>query len=257
MLDKITRLLAQKAREAGQGVRGTSAFLRDWRQIKKLAPQQPDFPIIDYYPVLTDRYVESGNLTHHYFDQDLTMAQRIFQNKPTQHVDIGSRIDGFVAHVATFRPIELFDIRPLNRPISNVTFRQVDFMQLPDELIEYTDSISSLHVIEHFGLGRYGDPLDVNGHLKALDNIYRVLKPGGRFYFSTPVSTRQGIVFNAHRVFRVDYLVRLFEQRYAIDNFWLIDDSNTLRSGLNYHSEAARQSFGCSFGCGMFELVKK
>lgn len=257
MLDKITRLLAQKAREAGQGVRGTSAFLRDWQQIKKLAPQQPDFPIIDYYPVLTDRYVESGNLTHHYFDQDLTMAQRIFQNKPAQHVDIGSRIDGFVAHVATFRPIELFDIRPLNRPISNVTFRQVDFMQLPDELIEYTDSISSLHVIEHFGLGRYGDPLDVNGHLKALDNIYRVLKPGGRFYFSTPVSTRQGIVFNAHRVFRVDYLVRLFEQRYAIDNFWLIDDSNTLRSGLNYHSEAARQSFGCSFGCGMFELVKK
>jgi SAM-dependent methyltransferase len=257
MLDKITRLLAQKAREAGQGVRGTSAFVRDWQQIRKLALQQPDFPVIDYYPVLTDRYVESGNLTHHYFDQDLTMAQRIFQNNPAQHVDIGSRIDGFVAHVATFRPIELFDIRPLNRSISNVTFRQVDFMQLPDELIEYTDSISSLHVIEHFGLGRYGDPLDVNGHLKALDNIYRVLKPGGRFYFSTPVSTRQGIVFNAHRVFQVDYLVRLFEQRYAIENFWLIDDNNTLRSGLNYRSEAAHQSFGCSFGCGMFELIKK
>lgn len=78
MLDKINRLLAQKAREAGQSVRGVSAFVRDRQQIIKMAPQQPDFPVIDYYPVLTDRYVESGQLTHHYFDQDLTMAQRIF-----------------------------------------------------------------------------------------------------------------------------------------------------------------------------------
>ena len=257
MLHKINRLLAQKIRSAGQSVQGTSSFLRDLNQIRGQVHRQPDFPVIDYYPVLSDRYVESGNLTHHYFDQDLTMAQRIFKNQPKLHVDIGSRIDGFVAHVASFRPVELFDIRPLTRPIPNVTFRQVDFMQLPDELIGYTDSISSLHVIEHFGLGRYGDPIDVQGHLKALDNIYRVLKPGGRFYFSVPVSTRQGIVFNAHRVFRVDYLVQLLEQRYTIDQFWLIDDSNTLRYGLDYRSAAATQSFGCSFGCGMFELIKQ
>ena len=224
---------------------------------RQLVPQQPDFPIVDYYPVLTDRYVDSGQLAHHYFDQDLLMAQRIFANNPQQHVDIGSRIDGFVAHVASFRPIELFDIRPLTRPIPNVSFRQVDFMQLPDELINYTDSISSLHVIEHFGLGRYGDPLDARGHLKALDNIYRVLKPGGRFYFSVPVSQQQGIVFNAHRVFRVDYLVALLGERYTIDNFWLIDDTNTLRHNVDYRSAEAARSFGCTFGCGLFELVKR
>ncbi|GAB3941772.1 hypothetical protein GCM10028805_05470 [Spirosoma harenae] len=257
MLNKINRLLSQKLRDAGHSVQGTSSFLRDLNQIRSQVDKQPDFPIIDYYPVLSDRYVESGQLTHHYFDQDLIIAQRIFKNAPKQHVDIGSRIDGFVAHVASFRPIELFDIRPLTRPIPNVTFRQVDFMHLPDELIEYTDSISSLHVIEHFGLGRYGDPIDVQGHLKALDNIYRVLKPGGRFYFSVPVSTKQGIVFNAHRVFRVDYLVKMLSERYSIDQFWLIDDKDNVHYDLDYYSPEAAQSFGCSFGCGMFELRKK
>lgn len=183
------------------------------------------------------------------------MAQRVFQNKPERHVDLGSRVDGFVSHVAAFRSIEVLDIRPIERPITNVIFRQADLMQLPKELINYTDSISSLHVVEHFGLGRYGDPIDVNGHTKALDNLYLILRQGGKFYFSVPVG-QQGILFNAHRLFNVDYLVRLLEKRYRIDYFYLIDDTDKLHHNLDAHSPEASTSFGCKFGCALFELTK-
>jgi SAM-dependent methyltransferase len=252
---KVSKLLVSKFKGTVLRVNATFSFANDLQKIKKQLPEQPDFPITGYYPFLLDKYVESGQFVHHYSWQDLLIAQRIFQNNPTRHVDIGSRVDGFVCHVAAFRQIEILDIRPLKRNLPNVNFRQADLMQLPNELIEYTDSISSLHVIEHFGLGRYGDPIDVNGHFKALDNIYRILKKGGKFYFSVPVG-KQGIMFNAHRTFAVDYLVRLLEKRYSIDRFWLIDDRDQLFTDKDIYSAEAAKSFGCSFGCGLFELTK-
>ena len=56
-------------------------------------------------------------------------------------------------------------------------------MQLDDSFIEYCDSISSLHAIEHFGLGRYGDPIDYYGHIKAISNITKMLKKMGPYTF--------------------------------------------------------------------------
>ena len=91
-------------------------------------------------------------------------------------------------------------------------------MNIPSSLTNYTDSLSSLNVIEHFGLGRYGDPIDVDGHLKGLQNMHKVLKQGGKFYFSTPIGP-QRIEFNAHRVFSMTYLLQIFEPLYHIDYF--------------------------------------
>jgi hypothetical protein len=72
------------------------------------------FPFGKTYPVLTQRFSESGCIDAHYFYQDLLIAKRVFLNAPSLHVDVGSSIDGFVAHVASFRPIEVVDIRPLS-----------------------------------------------------------------------------------------------------------------------------------------------
>jgi hypothetical protein len=105
------------------------------------------------------------------FTRDLYVARLVNLAMPKKHLDIGSRTDGFVAHVASFREIELIDIRVINSNIKNVVFRQANLMELPPDLIDYCDSISSLHAIEHFGLGRYGDPIDYFGHLKAINNI--------------------------------------------------------------------------------------
>lgn len=256
MIHKLSKALRSRYKHATLRLKGSVSFVQDLQTFRRQIPERPEFPIHAYFPFILDKYESSGQFCHHYFDQDLLMAQCIFANRPERHVDIGSRVDGFVAHVAAFRPIEVLDIRPLDRYIPNVEFRQADLMQLPDELIEYTDSLSSLHVIEHFGLGRYGDPIDVHGHLKALDNLYRIIKPGGKFYFSVPIG-KQGVYFNAHRVFAVNYLIELLEQRYTIDHFHYIDDTNTLHRNVDPRQPAAATNFGCGYGCGLFELTKR
>ena len=120
----------------------------------------------------------------HYFHQDLLVARGIYEADPRRHIDIGSRTDGFVAHVAVFRGIEILDIRQLSSEVENVRFRRADLMELPADLVQCTDSLSSLHALEHFGLGRYGDPVDIEGHVKALGNMHHMLERKGTLYLS-------------------------------------------------------------------------
>jgi len=238
-----------------KNIAGFPLYFRDYFQFRKKSKRNSDFHFGKIYPILTDKNNLSGNLADHYFYQDLLVANKIFENKPVKHVDIGSRIDGFVAHIASFREIEVFDIRPLDVSIKNIKFRRVDFMKPNSGLIDYTDSISCLHSLEHFGLGRYGDPLEVSGHLRGLESIYSVLKKGGKFYFSSPIGP-QRIEFNAHRVFSISYLLLNFQGKYTIDSFSYIDDKKKLHENADLTTENIRTNFGCIFGCGIFEMTK-
>jgi len=96
-----------------------------------------------------------------------------------------------------------------------------------DGLVEYCDSLSCLHAIEHFGLGRYGDPVNYDVYLLGLNNLYCILKKGGKLYFSVPIGP-QRIEFNAHRIFSISYLLELFDGKYHIDSFSLVDDQGHL-----------------------------
>jgi hypothetical protein len=152
------------------------------------------------FMILRDYDDTAGVSSGHYFHQDLLVAHLINEHKPKRHLDIGSRIDGFVAHVASFRKIEVIDVRPLEpSEHSNIHFIQADITQLQD--MEKTDSLSCLHVIEHFGLGRYTDPIDVDGHLKGITNLLKLVEKNGRLYLSFPIGIRDEVHFNAHRVF--------------------------------------------------------
>jgi SAM-dependent methyltransferase len=204
---------------------------------------------------LEERVGPSGDVSGHYFHQDLLVANRIYINNPHKHVDIGSRIDGFVAHVASFREIEVFDIRTLETDVKNILFRKEDFMNEIFDLKEYCDSISSLHAIEHFGLGRYGDKVDYYGHLKGLSNIYKMLKEEGTFYFSVPIGT-QRIEFNAHRVFSLRYLIQIFEDKFEIVKFSYVNDEGELKKNAKLDSANIEKNFSCEYGCGIFELKK-
>jgi SAM-dependent methyltransferase len=239
-----------------QNMRGLGWFWANYRAFKRKAGSNPAFPIRSFYVLLGDRKDSSGSAKGHYFHQDLLVAQRIFANNPARHVDIGSRVDGFVAHVASFRPIEVFDIRPLADLINNVQFTQADLMQLDEQLVGYTDSLSCLHTIEHFGLGRYGDPIDPNGYLKGLQNLGRILQSGGTFYFSTPIGP-QRTEFNAHRVFSVAYLLELFRPDYELLHVSYVDDKGDLHRHINLTEVSIQSNFGCRYGCGIFELRKK
>ncbi len=236
-------------------MKGWPYFKRDLRELKKQLQNNPDFKIEILYPVLRERFETNGDLKNHYFHEDLLVARRVFENKPRKHVDVGSRVDGFVAHVASFREIEVFDIRPQQAVVKNMRFVTTDFMNVPSTLYEYTDSLSSLNVIEHFGLGRYGDPIDVNGHLKGLENMHKVLKKGGKFYFSTPIGP-QRIEFNAHRVFSLEYLLKIFEPNYTVDFFSYVDDGGDLHENVKFSDEKMKSNFGCRFGFGIFEMTK-
>lgn len=159
-------------------------------------------------PCLHDWYEESGNIRNEYFWQDLLVAKDIFSSMPEKHVDIGSRIDGFIAHIASFREIEIFDIRPITAHIPGVIFKQADLMNPEYNLIDYCDSLSCLHTLEHFGLGRYGDPVDPLGFKQGFTNMASSLKKGGIFYLSVPIGIER-VEFNANRVFDPHLIVDL------------------------------------------------
>jgi len=163
---------------------------------------------LELLPCLYDWYEEGGTTSSEYFWQDLLVARSIFEAKPERHVDIGSRVDGFVAHVACFREIEVFDVRPVTAEVPGVKFRQADLMKPLTDLEGYCDSLSCLHALEHFGLGRYGDPINPNGFEQGFGNMARLLRNQGVFYLSVPVGFDR-VEFNAHRVFDPRIIVDL------------------------------------------------
>jgi hypothetical protein len=176
-------------------IRGLPRFIRDLILFRKLYTGK-----LDLRPCLHDWYEEGGSAKGEYFWQDLHVARKINQVNPRKHVDIGSRIDGFVSHVACFREIEIIDIRPLFSKIEGVVFKQADLMSPQTGLNEYCDSLSCLHALEHFGLGRYGDSIDPMGYYHGLKNMSQLLQCGGIFYLSVPIGVER-VEFNAHRVF--------------------------------------------------------
>lgn len=232
------------------------SMLGELRELKAQARESSHtfaFGKLNPYP--HEKKQQSGTAKGHYFHQDLLVARRIFESRPEKHVDVGSRVDGFVAHVAAFRPIEVLDIRPMDSRVCNILFKQADLMSPPPEMAGYTDSLSCLHAIEHFGLGRYGDPIDFEGHLKGLNSLYIILKPGGTLYLSCPIGP-QRIEFNAHRVFAVKYLLSLFEGKFNLRNFSYVDDRGDLHENVAMTADMLDANFGCQYGCGIFELVK-
>lgn len=202
-----------------------------------------------------DRYMASGSIPRHYFHQDLFVARKVFLAKPRKHVDVGSRIDGFVAHVAAFRSIEVLDIRPSHKVVKNISFSQVDLMHLPREFREYCDSLSCLHALEHFGLGRYGDELNIEGHKLGFDSLKSMLTLNGVMYLSVPIGPER-IDFNAHRVFSVKTILALAGQDLRLLEFSYIDDAGEMHENVRLADESAQTSFGCYYGCGVFVFRK-
>jgi SAM-dependent methyltransferase len=207
---------------------------------------------IDYFhPVLSDYEADAGVAKGHYFYQDLWAARRIFATRPEQHLDIGSRIDGFVAHLLTFMSVTVVDVRPLESEVCGLKFMRGDATALDDWTDGSVQSISSLHAVEHFGLGRYGDPIDPTGSERAMATLARVLATGGHLYFSVPIGEER-VEFNAHRVFAPETILRTFEAHgLRLVAFSAIDD------GGRWIEEAAIVSFATArYSCGLFEFTK-
>jgi len=209
---------------------------------------------IKLFPALDD---SSHNIDKIYFNQDLIVAKKIFENRPKNHLDIGSRIDGFVAHLATFRKVYVMDIRPLKIKDENIIFFKKDLMKnnIETKFIENFDSVSSLHALEHFGLGRYGDRLDPEGYIKGIKNLQRYLKKDGLFYLSLPIGFESKIFFNAHRVFTINKILNIFSKDFKFVSLELLNELGDKIPSYDLEGNLTEISF--EYGCGIFTFQKK
>ena len=206
------------------------------------------------HPILEEYSDEAGETSGHYFHQDLLVASFIHQRNPTRHIDVGSRVDGFVAHVASYRKIEVFDIRKLKESChKNIIFTQLDVTKVSEKSI--SDSISCLHAIEHFGLGRYGDEIDVVGHEKGIDSLVNMLKKDGFLYLSMPIGNRDEAHFNAHRIFHPETILRIpsIEKSLKLTRFDFVDDEGDLNLDTSINSTKT----DLNLGCGIYTFQKK
>ncbi len=231
---------------------GFARFVRDyfclWRQNRATPARAFHVRLV---PILSDRKLESGMARGHYFHQDLWAARRIYQARPVKHVDVGSRVDGFIAHVLTFREVEVLDIRRLETRIVGLKFRQADILNHTSIEAEYTDSLSCLHALEHFGLGRYGDDINVDGWTVGLGNLTRMLKHDGVLYLSVPIGP-ECIEFNAQRIFRPETIVSEAKKySLVLEGFSFVDDK-----GEFFEEKDVSDAAICWFGCGCFQFRK-
>ena len=226
--------------------KGVSKFLSDIRKFTDAGGE-----ITHIYPILNEYLDQAGTATGHYFHQDLLVASLIHENQPTRHIDVGSRIDGFVAHVAAFRTIEVLDFRPLTScGHDQIKFMQADMMALDSKFYEITDSLSCLHALEHFGLGRYGDPINPTGHLIGFRNLHKMLKVGGILYISFPIG-QHSVHFNAHRVFNPNEILEWSNGLFTLERFDFVDDRGDL-----YQKQLIDKVPGLHYGCGIYTLIK-
>lgn len=210
---------------------------------------------IEFRPCLHDWDDQGGGVKNEYFWQDLMVAQKIFENKPHKHVDIGSRVDGFVAHVAAFREIELFDVRPITMKIPGVIFKQANLMESVAGMNGYCDSLSCLHALEHFGLGRYGDPIDPKGFECGMINMACLLKNNGYFYLSVPIGLKR-VEFNAQHVFDPRRIISLAkENSLQLSAFTLIGPNGQVDAFLPDEKQLADLA-SQRYALGLFTFVK-
>lgn len=182
-------------------------FRREWRLFRSMPGGRRFNADVFYWdPCLRDR-TESTPLDPIYFIQDTWFAGLIAQRRPAHHVDVGSSAKT-MALVAQFVPVTMVDIRPVPLTVPNFVFVQGSILALPfaDRSV---GSLSSICVIEHIGLGRYGDDLDPDGSEKAAAELCRVLAVGGHLYISVPIDTECRVYFNAHRAFTRNRVMEL------------------------------------------------
>jgi SAM-dependent methyltransferase len=193
----------------------------------------------------------TASIDFHYFFHTAWAARVLAETKPTKHIDISSALL-FVGSVSAFIPIEFYEFRCAPIDLPGLTSGEADLCNLPFPS-ETVESISCMHVVEHIGLGRYGDPIDPEGDLKAAKELQRVLGPGGQLLFVVPLAENPILFFNAHRIYSYEMVLEMFPEMKMME-FALIPNT---RSDVGLIRGATRHDvIGEKYACGCFHFVK-
>lgn len=249
--DQLRRLppvaidLGVRGLRAAAALPNAARYLRDWAGYSRL-PESEKLLLRNAMPKLVDR-LPTSPFDAHYLYQDAWAAQRIAERGTDRHVDVGSRVD-LVAFLTAVTKVTFVDIRPLEAEVEGLDSVEGSIVSMPYE-DESLESVSCLHVAEHIGLGRYGDPLDPLGTVRAARELQRVVARGGSLLFSLPVG-RARVCFNAHRIH--DPLdVRAFFDELELVEFAGVDDRRVFRRHRDL--EELR---GQRYACGMYHLTR-
>jgi SAM-dependent methyltransferase len=221
-----------------------SRLLFEFSSFRRKADSRFPAPWSELYPCLSDN-TGTTPFDQHYVYHPAWAARILSKTRPAYHVDISS-ILSFSSIVSAFIPIRFYDYRPAQLNLEGLQSGEADLLRLPFD-DSSVPSLSCMHTIEHVGLGRYGDPLDPQGDLKAIAELMRVLQPGGDLLFVTPVG-KPKIAFNAHRIYSHAQIIDFFSP-FELKEFSLVPDSGGLLRDADPALVAA-QNYGC--GCFWF-----
>jgi SAM-dependent methyltransferase len=201
-----------------QHLKSWKRFWETYRQYRELAPAERK-PLIRYLQPCIGDDTRETEIEPIYFYQDSWAFERIVRQRPPWHVDVGSH-HTFASLLSKVIPVIFVDIRPLSLPLNTLRFQQGSILDLPFRDASLP-SVSSLCVIEHIGLGRYGDPLDAFGSEKAIHELKRVVMAGGDLYLSFPLDDDNRTYFNAHRAFHEEHVLRLLEPFHTVEKRYI------------------------------------
>ena len=248
---KRAALLSMRVAPAlrASGILRIPRFIREWRQFRSSGGEAG---LLDFHPCLFDRTASTA-VEAQYFYQAIWAARRIVHAGVALHLDVASQTM-FVGMLTAFVDVIFVDIRPIGLAVERLTMCAGSITQLPFDSASVT-SLSSLHVIEHIGLGRYGDPIEARGPERAASELERVLAPGGRLYLSTPIG-RPRVQFNSQRIFSTQEIVRMFS-RCTLKEFSVVDAASVFRQNVPLSTEVEVEAAGSDFGLGMFVFEKR
>ena len=196
----------------------------------------------------TDDDTAGTNFDRHYVYHTAWAARLLARLHPAEHVDIGSSLY-FASIASAFVPVRHYDYRPADVRLPNLACARADLTDLPFENASIP-SLSCMHVVEHVGLGRYGDPLDPDGDVAAMNELARVLAPGGHLLFVVPVGAPR-VQFNAHRIYAYDQVRDSFPDLDLLEFSLVPDRADPDGSALVVNATKA-QSDRQRYGCGCF-----
>lgn len=226
-------------------------ILKDYFAFKKAGGSKRfSVKLKDFYPQIKDKTIKTG-FDRHYVYHTSWAARKVKEISPIKHIDISSSLY-FCGIVSAFTDVDFYDYRPADLHLSGLRSLEGNLHSLPFDTNSVL-SISCMHTVEHIGLGRYGDPIDSEGDLKAIKELKRVVQHKGNVLFVTPVG-KPKIEFNAHRIYSYEQIISYFDG-FELKEFSLIPE-NSKDGGIiqNANPDLVKKE---NYACGCFWFVKK